>query len=334
MIKKTNIIINPYKNFFGKTKTFLEKKFPKLLENYILPINLLFADRLFFFSSKKIVSQYLDKEIFPIFQTIEIETINRCNGTCSFCPINRKIDPRPYKLMDEFLFYSIIEQLKDLNYEGYLGLYSNNEPLLDKRIISFLKQAKESLPNAKLYLFTNGSLLTLELFKQLMIYIDWITIDNYNDNLVLNEPIKKIYEYARKLPYSEQKKVHIYLRKENEILLNRGGQAKNRTTQNCKMKSACLYPFEQVIIRPDGKLSLCCNDALGKITMGDLTNDLLIDIWRSNEYRELRKTMLLNRAKCNLCKYCDTITPKMPHGFSFKIKNIFSIFIKKDSTPL
>lgn len=29
-----------------------------------------------------------------------------------------------------------------------------------------------------------------------------------------------------------------------------------------------------MVVRPDGKVSLCCNDALGTMTLGDLTKEL------------------------------------------------------------
>ena len=52
----------------------------------------------------------------PLFNNIEIETVNRCNGTCSFCPVNKNQDPREYKKMPEELFKKIIKELKEINY--------------------------------------------------------------------------------------------------------------------------------------------------------------------------------------------------------------------------
>ena len=40
--------------------------------------------------------------------SIEIETVNRCNNTCSFCPVNRNNDTRPYQKMTDEFFYSLI----------------------------------------------------------------------------------------------------------------------------------------------------------------------------------------------------------------------------------
>lgn len=88
----------------------------------------------------------------PLFSSVEIETINACNGRCSFCPVNRALDPRTHIMMRRDLFEKIIIELQTLNYSGRIGLFSNNEPFLDKRIIDFAKYAREHLPYAYLYL--------------------------------------------------------------------------------------------------------------------------------------------------------------------------------------
>ena len=101
---------------------------------------------------------------------IEVETLNRCNGKCSFCPVNALEPQRKYAKMSEQLFKKIIQELAEQNYSGTLSLFSNNEPFLDERIIDFYKYAREKLPGAKLSLFTNGSLLTLDKFKEIIVY--------------------------------------------------------------------------------------------------------------------------------------------------------------------
>ncbi|WP_113673002.1 radical SAM/SPASM domain-containing protein [Vallitalea guaymasensis] len=325
------MIINPYKNGVGKIKSYLEKKCPKALEKHILPRSVFVFDRLFTHKSKKLARKYLSMKEFPVFQTIEVETINRCNGSCAFCPVNKNNDPRPFKIMDESLLTSILTQLQEINYSGSFGLYSNNEPLLDKRLIDLLKRSREALPNAELFLFTNGSLLTIDKFIEIRKYLDKLIIDNYNDQLEANEKVKIIDDYNEKNP--SDCKVFIYLRKENEVLTNRGGQANNRTSNKFKLKSSCMYPFEQVIVRPDGKLSLCCNDATGKITMGDLTKERLIDIWRGEKYQNLRKMMLKDRSLHQMCKNCDVVTPKFASGSTFHIKNIFKMLANKNTAP-
>jgi len=92
--------------------------------------------------------------------------------------------------------------------------------------------------------------------------------------------------------------------KKNTFEMTRAGQAKNRT--NIKpLRSSCILPFSQMVIRPDGKVSLCCCDPLGKVTLGDLTKNLIIDVWNSNSYWDIRKSILNGRKNLSLCNRCD-----------------------------
>lgn len=112
---------------------------------------------------KGMLMQYQDTV--PQLQSVEIETINRCNNDCSFCPVSKENDLREPMRMPEELFYKIIDELAEMEYKGYLSLFSNNEPLLDTRILDFLAYAVEKLPDAVHAMYTNGMLLTKEIFK-------------------------------------------------------------------------------------------------------------------------------------------------------------------------
>ncbi len=67
----------------------------------------------------------LTKSKLPLFDRISIETFSKCNGGCSFCPVNRFDDPRKDVLMNESLFKKIILNLYDLNYKGQVVLVPN-----------------------------------------------------------------------------------------------------------------------------------------------------------------------------------------------------------------
>ena len=71
------------------------------------------------------------------------------------------------------------------------------------------------------------------------------------------------------------------------------------------MGAKCTLPYKQMIVRPDGKISLCCNDALGKMSLGDLTMQTVVEAWNSPEYRRVRALLAGGREKIKLCEYCD-----------------------------
>ena len=278
------LIVNPYKNCNRISYEKNESKGNRVLIND-------YAKQLYKFPS--------------LFEGIEIETYNRCNGNCSFCPVSVKNDTREFKKMSPELFKKIIDELGNINYMGKLSLFSNNEPFLDNRIIDFHRYAREKLPNAHLYLYTNGTLLTLDKFNQVIDYLDELIIDNYNQELNLIPNVKKIVDICndnREL----KKKVTVYLRKPYEILTSRGGDAPNKAynLENYGMDS-CVLPFKQMIVRPDGKVSLCCNDPLGRYSLGDLNVQTIEEIWYGEEYQNIRNKILKGRKNITKCGKCD-----------------------------
>ena len=294
--------------FIYKLKKYLKQKLPR--GSFLYELAIVIPQKMVQDSERckvvhKELSKYMNSENFPIFTTIEIETVNRCNGECAFCPVNRHDDKRKYQLMSRELFDKIIKELKDINYDGRLQIFSNNEPFMDKRICELVKYAKTECPNTHMSFFTNGILLDEEKFNSLIPYCDTFCIDVYYDTKAqLPANIKRIAELCISNP-ELKKKVIISMIDRNAIRNNRGGQSKNRHFVY-KLKTACKLPFQQVIVRPDGKLSLCCNDAMGKYTLGDLTEQSLMEIWNSKTYTEIRKNLLnKGRSSIKLCEYCD-----------------------------
>lgn len=249
-----------------------------------------------------------DLENPPLFQYIEIETVNRCNGHCSFCPVNVMQPQRTYAKMSEQLFIRIITDFSSLKYTGRIALFSNNEPFLDSRIIEFAKMTHEKLPDCYIELYTNGSLLDEKKIMDIVPYISGMVIDNYSDTGELSPKLKRLKTFCEQRP-ELRKKIEFALRKQNEILTSRGGTAPNIIARGgVKVpRAACFYPFKQVVVRPDGKCSLCCNDALGGYTMGDLNKQTLSDIWHSKKYKKVRQEMKMHgRKNLKLCNQCDT----------------------------
>lgn len=257
------------------------------------------------------IDNFLSREDTPWFSHIEIETLNRCNGACAFCPVNRVADTRPKKRMEEQLFSRILRQLREIDYAGYLGLFSNNEPLLDARLESFAAEARNTLPDAYLSLSTNGSLLTVDLFRKLIRQFDRITVNNYRDRPVMHENIRAVHDFCltgEGRALVEGKTLEISLRCDTDVLSSRAGNAPNRAKPARPTTVRCALPFTQMVVRPDGGVSMCCNDALGQVTLGDLSGQSLSDVWFGDAYREIRTRMAEEgRRRLFLCNACDFV---------------------------
>lgn len=273
------------------------------------------------FFVRKVTQMY--KESVPPINTIEIETINRCNNDCSFCPVNKNADTRPYKKMSMELFKKIICELSDIDYRGYISIFSNNEPLIDVRIYEMIQYAKDKLPNAVHCLYTNGTLLDEEKFLQLTASLDYLVIDNYDDDLKLLHNVEPIYQKHKE--DNTDCKVSIIMRKKNQVLLNRGGVAPNRSSEDA-FTSSCAFPFMQLIIRPDGKISRCCQDALAKTTLGDVSENTVKEVWEGKEFKAFRDELINEgRNSIDFCKNCDSfgIVNYFPEIWAHTVLNAF-----------
>jgi radical SAM protein with 4Fe4S-binding SPASM domain len=207
--------------------------------------------------------------------------------------------------MSEDDFFKIIDNLARLNFCGLVNYYSNNEPLLDNRIFEFIKYGVCKLPKAYHILYTNGILLNEEKFQTFIdVGLSYLRIDNYNDKLKVNPNIQKIYN-----KYKNQKfamKCEIHLRYSNQVLSNRGGSAPNKPKIKKPSMTQCPLPFLQLIIRADSGVSLCCNDALGKMTLGNIKEQSIEEILTDKRRLEILELMRhQKRNDIELCKGCD-----------------------------
>jgi hypothetical protein len=91
---------------------------------------------------------------------VQIQTTTRCNAGCEMCPYPL-VTGEPgfaHHAMTEARFVRILDELRGAAVER-LSLFLMNEPLLDKRLASWIALARAALPGTALGLFTNGAAL-------------------------------------------------------------------------------------------------------------------------------------------------------------------------------
>ncbi len=293
----------------GKAGWYFKKKFPHIAAFAYIKTNFWLRRR----NSIKYINWFMNQKHIPKPLFISIETINRCNSDCSFCPANRNNDKRPFAQMSDEMFYKIIEDLKIWGYKGIISLYVNNEPFLDKRIIHFHQYVKSQLPDCRIKLFTNGVLLSREKFLEIIPYVDYVVINNYSDSMAMHENIREIYNYVKRNPSQFQHKdIKINIRYIRDVLTNRAGEAPNKKATMKIINEPCLFPYTDMTIFSNGNVGICCNDATEKTCLGNVMKSSLKSIWEDfngNEpsYRLIRKLISNGRAGYNFCKHCDTL---------------------------
>lgn len=264
--------------------------------------------------NKRIIEKYIKyfdvmekKGKTPLFRVVNIETVNRCNGTCGFCPANRLLDKRPMKRMSDELFQKVLDELDSISWEGQVFLNINNEPLIDKDIIEKAKKIKLKLGNSvSVVLITNGTLMNIEKLTDCCKWFDEICINNYSSRYNLTDHNRELFNYLKKRKDLVEK-THVEFRRRynDEILATRAGAAPNKPKKNNNVSSACIYPYTDITIYPDGIVGLCCNDCFEITNFGNLSDNSLIEIWNGNKMRSVRKIIGNGRTGYEFCKECD-----------------------------
>lgn len=90
---------------------------------------------------------------------IEIETSNKCNRSCDWCPTGSDTMRRHQELMRWSLLARILTQLGELSYSGWIALHNYNEPLLNTRLLDEVTLVNSLVPGARPSIFTNGDML-------------------------------------------------------------------------------------------------------------------------------------------------------------------------------
>ena len=302
---ETNILIS--RRFFKIAIKILNWKHASFLTSAIM---LKSADILYRKDISKYVKEFMKLERegqIPVFRIINLETVNRCNGKCAFCPANVRDEKRPLKKMEDSLFQTIVSQLDDMKWKGQIFLNVNNEPLIDLNIIDKARILRERLgKHVEISMITNGTLLTEEKLKELACYLDTICINNYSTCYALTDHNRKLYNFVT-LNSSLFSTVDITFsrRYSKEILASRAGAAPNKSKKNINITTPCIYPFTDVTVFPDGQVGLCCNDCFEITSFGNLNDTSLLDIWQGEEYSRAREAIAKGREKYPFCKECD-----------------------------
>lgn len=298
--------------YAGRVGWLVRKYLPNMASSAYLKLQ--------YIKRRKVTRDYIEyfcnsPEMLPP-QNFQIETINRCNNTCSFCPANRNDESRPFCKIDENLFKKIIDELAQMDYKGYISLYVNNEPFMDTRIIPFHQYVREKLPNAKIKFFTNGLLLDIEKFNQIAPYVDLFIINNYCNDMKLHKNVEELYNYLKQNPTIHEKlDIQIHIRYINEVLTNRAGNAPNKKAKRKAIKEPCIFPYTDMIVYPDGVVGLCCCDTKEVTKLGNLNAESIQAIWSGQKFNAAREKLRYGRNNMKFCEYCDFVDA----GLRFKI---------------
>lgn len=271
----------------------------------------------------------------------EIETVNACQARCPMCTIadwNRKDG-----VMKDDLFEKIASELEQHADEVIrVHLYRDGEPLLDKKLPQRIKRLKYAGVK-KVGISTNVELLDgprsaaileagidevilsvdsvhKEAYEKIRVGLDFEKVlihakmffyyrNTINKNCQirvrmvrqeLNAPEWDSGEYQRVWAKYASRRDTI----EDHNLHNWGGQLKGYASQGATDKP-CIALWSLMCIFADGSVPMCNVDYNRKHPLGNVKNNTIAELWRSQIQEHRRQTHLnQQRHMIDLCKNC------------------------------
>ncbi|MBA7526491.1 GTP 3',8-cyclase [subsurface metagenome] len=254
---------------------------------------------------------------------LQVETTNLCNGHCVFCPHSRFTE---FGTMVDELYQRIVRQAAELpNLQLFIPMLTG-EPFCDKNLMGRLRFAREILsPSVKILIYTNGSLLTEGIIRELG------KIPNLQIDVSLNattpDTRKKVmglddfHHVVRAIKYMEEAGVSCQMSmvaypeissEEARDFIKAGGTiiqyqswCGEQYPYMRQGQTSCIRAKSYMTVRYDGRVNLCCFDPFGKVVFGDLNNNTIEEVWQSDKHREYQALHNEGRgAQLPLCCSC------------------------------
>ncbi len=219
-------------------------------------------------------------------QQIFFELSNLCNYSRLHgrCPLHHE---RGVRILPLHIIQETIDVLSKHRFEGTIAFHNYNEPLIDPRLFHLLKYAREKCPKSEIYIYTNGFYLDQTILDELVAFgLSRIHVSIYSMKEL--KRIKKIY-----FPISYELEV---------VGLDDTLEAYSKSELNLKKK--CFAPLGNVIITRDAEISLCCFDWAHVYTFGNLKEQPLDEILRSDFLYAVYKKLSNGERFLDVCKRC------------------------------
>ena len=248
---------------------------------------------------------------------------------------------RPVKNMDFELYKKIIDDCGKAGVK-IVQPFNFGEPLMHNRLGEFIRYANEHT-KSRIQISTNAALLTYEKAVELLDSgLDRINIDIDGFTKDTFEKVRKNLDFDRVVENTEKfielkKKLnkHIFttvsiinmdetsgeiaefkrywkprVDRVHDVKYNTwtgSVEDRNESINNSKrFNCPCKMLWDQMVILQDGKVALCCLDYDGKVIVGDMKNESILNIWNGKILNNLRqKQIKLKFDEISTCRACN-----------------------------
>ena len=236
---------------------------------------------------------------------IELNVIDACNRSCSFCPkSDPSIAPNSYQKMNLKLVDKLSKDLEKINFQGAFCLSGYGEPTLHNDLHDMIYRL--SILGA-VELITNGDTLSTKKIKNFYdANLSKLIVSMYDGEHQIKK-FKKMSEDSgvpdnfvvlRNTWYQDEDNFGL-------LLTNRAGTNNAGNQPKVDLNKKCFYPAYTSVIEWNGDIYLCCHDWQRRVSMGNVMQAEFFDIWNGSIYRKYRKDLLSGKRKSKPCSDCN-----------------------------
>jgi radical SAM protein with 4Fe4S-binding SPASM domain len=244
---------------------------------------------------------------------VELSLIDVCNRKCVFCPkSNEDVAPDTFQMMNRGIIDKIHDQLKEIKFNGTISLCGYGEPLLHKDI-NYIVKKLSNVSNVEI--ITNGDVLNAKNLQELFLSnASKVLVSMYDGP----EQIEHFQEMARKANVPNEMFIlrDRWYDKYNDFgvkLTNRAGTIDEGDQEKVDVNKKCFYPTYQFLIDWNGSIFLCPQDWHRRVSVGNMMQDSIANIWKGKILSKFRKNLLQGKrcnSPCNKCNADGTLLGK------------------------
>jgi radical SAM protein with 4Fe4S-binding SPASM domain len=260
----------------------------------------------------------------PMPTWIELSLIDVCNRKCTFCPkSDEKVAPDTFQKMTKKIIDEIHDQLSEIHFKGTISLCGYGEPMLHNDISYIVKKLSNV---SKVEVITNGDVLSPKRLQELYISdVSKVLVSMYDGP----EQIKKFTEMTKKANVPEDLVIlrDRWYDEYNDFgvkLTNRAGTIKTGEQEKVGKFTTCFYPTYQFLIDWNGNIFLCPQDWQRRVSMGNIMQETIFDIWTGKTFTNYRKNLISGKRCAGPCKSCNADGTLLGKNHAKKWQDIYS----------
>ncbi len=224
---------------------------------------------------------------------VTFELSDRCNLSHAHpkCPAHAVRDAEPI-FLERRIVREVLAFLAEGGFAREIAWHNYNEPLADPRLFCFLGMANWRVPDASHYILTNGLNLNQEILDMLIGNgVKRVWVSAYTE--AVEQRTKALT--APGIDY----KVRRFTTLDHRLEIYDRPEARDRRP--------CFEPLENLVIRADGRVGLCCVDWKQTVTYGDLHDTTLRKILETSKIGEDWQRNTAGDRWHDICRRCHCV---------------------------